>query len=683
MVSKAKYDPKRSRISCSQRSSSKKTKFKSGNPKQPSRKKVSQDSVPNRNTSSEVRTSYLLVALSSSDKDGGWIFDSVATTHFCRDKDLFSKFEPVNNQTLVGAVDNITTPIKVAMVNKGTVLQDAMVENVENFDFCVCNPPFFENKDDMRKKSPRMREKLELFAKKDEIFSDGGEVSFVKQLLKDSLMLKDRISLYSSMFGKKKSFLEILKELQSVEGISYTKTEFCQGNTIRWGIAWTFLKDVNFEKIERPKPKKPKKAKPPLVHSISRKLKDCNILTLQEILESIKSTLCEFQAHSSADCFSAQKMSLADRLNILKEKNCCFACLNVCHSLFKCRIFLKCVVCGKKHVPLMCEAVESQKHESKKAEEKEAANEINMSNISLGPKVFLQTLTVKMISDKKEVSVRIILDSGSRRSYTLKSLAEEMGYIPVRKETLVHLLFGGVKSEKFEHTCYQIRLRSLENNFTCNFEALEQLTICNDVTPVNAGPWMKKLQEMNITLADVGEKSQPVQVLIGADLFGKFLTGQRRVLSCGLVAIETLSGKVPENRVTSSNAILVTSIFVKEFDISDLWKLDLIGIKDPIEKLSKKEQEDLTKEHFLQTVRYNDDKQYEVHLPWLDNYAPLPDNLELAIRRLESTTKKLLHENLYNAYEGIFLEWLHEGIIEEVPVDEVNLSGTTYRTDLS
>ncbi|GBO23423.1 hypothetical protein AVEN_174371-1 [Araneus ventricosus] len=104
-----------------------------------------------------------------------------------------------------------------------------------------------------------------------------------------------------------------------------------------------------------------------------------------------------------------------------------------------------------------------------------------------------------------------------------------MGYIPVRKGTLLHSLFGGVKSQKFEHTCYKIRLRSTENNFACNFEALDQLTICNDVTPVNAGPWMKKLQEMNITLTHVGEKSQPVKVLIGADLFVKFLTGQSRV----------------------------------------------------------------------------------------------------------------------------------------------------------
>ncbi|CAL1294725.1 unnamed protein product [Larinioides sclopetarius] len=217
-------------------------------------------------------------------KKNGWHFVSTETAD---EAVQWAKKNIENN--------NLESHIKVAKVNKGKVLHDVMVENVENFDFCVCNPPFFENKDDIRKKRPRIREKLELFAKKDEIFSDGGEVSFVKQLLKDSLILKDRIRLYSSMFGKKKSFIEMLKELQCIEGISYTKTEFCQGNTIRWGIAWTFIKDVNFEKIERPKPQKPKKAKPPLVHSISRKLKDFNILTLQEILGNIKSTLYEFQ----------------------------------------------------------------------------------------------------------------------------------------------------------------------------------------------------------------------------------------------------------------------------------------------------------------------------------------------------------------------------------------------------
>ncbi|GBN01977.1 hypothetical protein AVEN_166591-1 [Araneus ventricosus] len=50
-------------------------------------------------------------------------------------------------------------------------------------------------------------------------------------------------------------------------------------------------------------------------------------------------------------------------------------------------------------------------------------------------------------------------------------------------------------------------------------------------------------------------------------------------------------------------------------------------------------------------------------------------SISLGPKMFLQTLKKLLHENLYDAYEEIFLEWLHEGIIEEVPVNEITLSG--------
>ncbi|GFT02782.1 uncharacterized protein TNCV_466101 [Trichonephila clavipes] len=78
---------------------------------------------------------------------------------------------------------------------------------------------------------------------------------------------------------------------------------------------------------------------------------------------------------------------------------------------------------------------------------------------------------------------------------------------------------------------------------------------------------------MKIQLSDVGEESQSVQVLFGSDVIGKLMTGQRRILSCGLVAIVTilgwtLSGKVPDSEISSCNVMLVASLFVEEMDIS-------------------------------------------------------------------------------------------------------------------
>ncbi|GFU46363.1 integrase catalytic domain-containing protein [Trichonephila clavipes] len=82
-------------------------------------------------------------------------------------------------------------------------------------------------------------------------------------------------------------------------------------------------------------------------------------------------------------------------------------------------------------------------------------------------------------------------------------------------------------------------------------------------------------------------------------------------------------------------------VCVNELDISDLWRLDLIGINYPIEKKFKQEIDLQTKEHFLETVKINCDRQYEVCLPWADDKSPLPDNLHLVQRRMEYTTSKL------------------------------------------
>ncbi|XP_055938261.1 uncharacterized protein LOC129968428 [Argiope bruennichi] len=181
---------------------------------------------------------------------------------------------------------------------------------------------------------------------------------------------------------------------------------------------------------------------------------------------------------------------------------------------------------------------------------------------------------------------------------------------------------------------------------------------------------------MNIRLSDVGEEPQSVQVLLGSDVIGNIMTGQRRVLSCGLVAMETLlgwtlSGKVPENEMSSYNAMLVASLFVKEMDISQLWRLDSLGIQDPSEQKSKVELHKASMEHFLRTVKVDEEERFLVSLPWLDGHLPLPDNFNSALKGLQVTTHKLKKENLFQEYGDVFKEWKREGIIEEVPLEEI------------
>lgn len=61
------------------------------------------------------------------------------------------------------------------------------------YDFCLCNPPFFESIEEIKKRSSRAVETLVTTAKKEEILAEGGEVTFVKNMIRDSLAFKDRV----------------------------------------------------------------------------------------------------------------------------------------------------------------------------------------------------------------------------------------------------------------------------------------------------------------------------------------------------------------------------------------------------------------------------------------------------------------------------------------------------------
>lgn len=385
--------------------------------------------------------------------------------------------------------------------------------------------------------------------------------------------------------------------------------------------------------------------------------------------------------HMSSDCFTARKMSFNEKQNVLKDKKCCFLCLGSGHTTKQCKAVLKCFICDRKHSTVMCQSLDKGKTNEREEKEKSNESEVNMANFNKNPRVFLQTLKAKVVSDNKEKDIRLILDTGSQRSYILKKLAEEMKYAAIKKEKVVHSLFGGVSTKEYEHSFYKIRLRDLTGKFRCNFEVLDQNIICENVKPVGKGSWLKELAEKDIVLTDVGDADESIQVLIGADIIGKLLTGRREVLSSGLVAMETLfgwtlMGKVPQESSSKENlALSVTSMFVKEAEISDLWRLDLLGISDPIEKLCKMEVDRQVKEHFLQTVTRNKDGRYEISLPWAEDKPPLPDNLCLAKKRLTNVTQKLLASNIYEKYEEVLLGWLGDKIIEEVPECERSFYG--------
>lgn len=89
---------------------------------------------------------------------------------------------------------------------------------------------------------------------------------------------------------------------------------------------------------------------------------------------------------------------------------------------------------------------------------------------------------------------------------------------------------------------------------------------------------------------DICEIPDSIQLLSVADVVGKLLTGRRELLWSGLITLETYLGynvirKVYHNIVSKEKIVSsTTSMFVKEAEITVLWRLHSLEKNYPIKK---------------------------------------------------------------------------------------------------
>lgn len=176
--------------------------------------------------------------------------------------------------------------------------------------FCICNPPFFksheefigENRSGKRKASKsagsHSGSPVEL------IYEDGGELGFVTRILCESLELKEKVKIYSTMIGCKKNLHKFMNELRTRKVDNFITTEFVQGKTMRWGIAWSFNVNLKKCKIESN------------VQSQSEKVAG-KVLSYQIVTEDFSQTFVAIKTILN---------ELEIQLKILNEKSECIQC---------------------------------------------------------------------------------------------------------------------------------------------------------------------------------------------------------------------------------------------------------------------------------------------------------------------------------------------------------------------
>ncbi|PAV86678.1 hypothetical protein WR25_21882 isoform C [Diploscapter pachys] len=159
--------------------------------------------------------------------------------------------------------NQLANKIRIAHVDASqkAILLDVVKHHEDiKFTFCMCNPPFFESHETSKRfkeqesgvfcnklmdyDEKRPAPKSATIARSNELQVEGGELAFVNRIIDDSIILQDKILIYTSMLGKKQSVVPLKKRLERLMGVRFAVSTLNQGKTQRWVLAWTFRHDV-------------------------------------------------------------------------------------------------------------------------------------------------------------------------------------------------------------------------------------------------------------------------------------------------------------------------------------------------------------------------------------------------------------------------------------------------------
>jgi hypothetical protein len=397
-----------------------------------------------------------------------------------------------------------------------------------------------------------------------------------------------------------------------------------------------------------------------------------------------KCIFCD-KGHESKDCGKASHMSFEEKKTKMDQSRCCFACLRTGHGAKKCKTFVKCVICSRRHYVVVCPELSSVRSGSSRPSQSkgESSNKEKVKDLTSTCQgtVLLQTLRIKLHGPRGNKTVRALIDSGAQRSYILNSTANELGLPSTGHHQLAHAVFGGHVTERRSHNQHEVRIESVRGGPSILLPLLGQDKICSTLPNIPKGPWLQQLRREGIFLSDLQQGDKEIEVLFGADSCAHLLTGNIKRIIDSIIAVDTRLGWTVMGRLadeeSAANTVISSCLDVAE--IERLWSLDTLGIEEPAERLSKTEEDEGALQQVLQTVVRADDGRYLVELPWIDKMKRIPDNKIVAERRLHSATNKLRAADKFETYNQIFLDWCKEGIIEVVKRNTSNCHFLPHR----
>ena len=290
--------------------------------------------------------------------------------------------------------------------------------------------------------------------------------------------------------------------------------------------------------------------------------------------------------------------------------------------------------------------------------------------------VALPTALVSVSNGIHKSEVRVLFDQGSQRSFILKSLVNQLQLEPVGSAVLDIDGFDS-SSNNGQYDIVSVNFHTATNEvIPIKVTVVDKLP--NRVSMPGFQEAVRLIKAKGMVPADPANTSvfSDVSILIGADEYYSFVYDENKIADFHVIPSKLghlISGRLPMSgdNAVSANAITVLRVAVDESEnINDnmqkIWSMDSIGICSP----EKYDDHKTAIDNFQNSLEFSDNK-YTVRLPWRENAPELPNNFELAKKRLFSNIKSLRQKSMLDTYDKLIENQLKNDFIERVhDVDE-------------
>lgn len=164
-----------------------------------------------------------------------------------------SDINPISIKTaslIVASNASLRSNVKVRQQKNNKAIFDGVINKGEQYSVTVCNPPFHSSMEKMRAANARKVENLKQDKKAknhlnfggtaSELSCEGGEITFLKQMCKESVNYAQQVKWFTSLVSKAENVSPLKRYLSELGATDIRVIKMAQGQKISRLLAWRF-----------------------------------------------------------------------------------------------------------------------------------------------------------------------------------------------------------------------------------------------------------------------------------------------------------------------------------------------------------------------------------------------------------------------------------------------------------